>query len=68
MHALLPKHTRLNDSEAEKLLSSLNISKSQLPKILSSDAGLPEECVVGDVIKIEREEEGEVEIFFRVVV
>jgi len=35
---------------------------------LSSDPGLPENCIVGDIIKIERKEGDEVNIYFRVVV
>jgi DNA-directed RNA polymerase subunit H len=68
MHILLPKHTRLNEKTAEELLKSLNISKSQLPKILSTDPALPEGCSVGDIIKIERTDEGSPETYYRVVV
>ncbi|VVB83083.1 DNA-directed RNA polymerase subunit H [uncultured archaeon] len=64
MHILQSKHTKLNEKESEELLKKLNLSKAQLPKILSSDAGLPEGCAVGDIIKIERKT-GE---YFRVVV
>jgi len=64
MHILQSKHSKLSEKDAEQLLTKLNISKSQLPKILSSDSGLPEGCVVGDIIKIERKEG----IFFRVVI
>ncbi len=64
MHILQPKHSKLSEKESEELLSKLNVSKAQLPKILSSDTGLPEGCNVGDIIKIEREEGN----FFRVVV
>jgi len=68
MHILQPKHTKLNEKETEELLNKLNISKAQLPKILSSDAALPEDCIPGDVIKIERkDEEGNV-LYYRVVV
>ena len=68
MHVLQPKHIKLNEEESEKILSKLNVSKSQLPKILSSDPGLPEDCNVGDVIKIERKEEDKVNVYYRVVV
>jgi DNA-directed RNA polymerase subunit H (RpoH/RPB5) len=54
MHVLQPKHIKLSDGEVEKLLTSLNISKAQLPKIFLNDAALPEGCNVGDVIRIER--------------
>ncbi len=54
MHILQPKHIKLNEKEAEALLKKLNVSKAQLPKILSTDSALPEGCTVGDIIKIER--------------
>ncbi len=68
MHILQPKHHKLNEKEAEKLLQDLNISKSQLPKVLSSDAALPEECVIGDIVKIERKEGDKINLYYRVVV
>ena len=68
MHVLQPKQTRLKIEETKKLLEKYNISLSQLPKMQSSDPSLPEGCVVGDVIKIEREDENSVKIYHRVVV
>jgi DNA-directed RNA polymerase subunit H (RpoH/RPB5) len=69
MHILQPKHTKLNEKEAQELLKRYNISKSQLPKILLNDAALVNmQCAIGDVIKIERAEEDKVNIYFRVVV
>ena len=70
MHILQPKHIKLKEKEEQKLLEKFNISKAQLPKILSTDPGLSEGCVVGDVIMIERKEpESEkVNIYYRVVV
>lgn len=70
MHILQPKHTKLKEKEAQELLAKLNISKAQLPKILSSDPALPEECAVGDVIKIERKEHDSEKTtpYYRVVV
>lgn len=68
MHILQPKHSKLSPKDSEELLKKLNISKAQLPKILSSDPALPEGCIVGDVIKIERKDEGKVNLFYRVVV
>ena len=68
MHILQPKHSKISEKESEELLSKLNISKSQLPKILLTDPSLPEGCIVGDIIKIERREEDKVNIYFRVVV
>jgi len=64
MHILQSKHSKLSEKESEQLLIDLNVSKAQLPKILSTDPAIPEDCVVGDIIKIKRKE-GD---FFRVVV
>ena len=69
MHILQPKHSKLNKEESEELLKKLNVSKAQLPRILLNDAALPDGCVVGDIIKIERKDkDGKVNIYFRVVV
>jgi len=68
MHILQSKHTKLKEKETQELLEKFNISKSQLPKILSNDPVLSEGCVVGDVIKIERKEEEKINIYYRVVV
>lgn len=68
MHILQPKHSKLSEKESEEFLSQLNISKAQLPKILSTDSALPEGCIVGDIIKIERKEGDKVNLYFRVVV
>ena len=68
MHILQPKHVKLNEKEVEELLKKFNVSKSQLPKIISTDSSLPENTNVGDIIKIERKEEDKTNIYFRVVV
>ena len=68
MHILQPKHSKLTEKDSTELLNKLNISKSQIPKILSTDVGLPEGCETGDIIKIERKIDGKVNIYFRVVV
>jgi len=68
MHILQPKHVKLNEKEVDDLLIGLNISKSQLPKILSSDVALPEGCEIGDVIQIERKTDSELNVYYRVVV
>ena len=54
MYILQLKHIKLSEKESEEMLKRLNVSKAQLPKILSTDAALPEGCNVGDIIKIER--------------
>ena len=70
MHILQPKHLKLSEKDAQQVLNKLNISKNQLPKILLNDVSLPEGCVIGDIIKIEREDPstGELNPYFRVVV
>ena len=68
MHILQPKHIKLNEKEVEELLLKLNISKAQLPKILSIDPSLPKGCNVGDIIKIERKEGDKINLYFRVVI
>ncbi len=68
MHILQPKHIKLSEKESQELIDKLNISKSQLPKILLNDAALPEGCNIGDVVKIERNEDEKINIYFRVVV
>jgi len=68
MHILQPKHTKLSEKDAEELLNKLNISKAQLPKILLNDAGVPEGCNIGDILKIERKEEDNTIIYYRVIV
>ena len=68
MHILQPKHIKLKEEEAEKLLEKFNISKSQLPKILSSDPALSEDCEVGDIIEIERKDKDKINLYYRVVV
>jgi len=68
MHVLQPKHSKLKSEEVTKLLEKYNISLTQLPKIKFNDPGLPENCEVGNVIKIERKEKGKIIEYFRVVV
>jgi len=69
MHILQPKHSKISKKDEDALLLELNISKSQLPKIKLTDPALAEECVVGDIIKIERkDEEGVISVYYRVVI
>lgn len=68
MHVLQPKHTKLKADELKELLEKFNISVSQLPKIKSTDSALPEGCVKGDVIKLERKEDDQINLYYRVVV
>ena len=68
MNILQPKQNKMSEKETQELLDRLNISKSQLPKIFSNDTSLPEGCVIGDVIKIERKEDDDINVYYRVVV
>jgi len=67
MHILQPKHVKLKSQDIKDLLEKYNISASQLPKIKSTDHAVPEGCVVGDVLKLERKEGDKVRLYFRVV-
>lgn len=54
-HILVPKHTKLPESEHKPLLEKYNIIKKQLPKILKSDPAIQYlDPQIGDIIKIER--------------
>ena len=64
MHALQPKHTKLNDDEKKKILANFNVAMAQLPKISRKDPSIPEDCKTGDVVKIDRAEE----TYYRVVI
>jgi len=55
---------KLSPSEAKKVLDQFNIALVQLPKISKKDAGLPEGCETGDVVKITRADEE----YYRVVI
>ncbi|MEK6873099.1 MAG: DNA-directed RNA polymerase subunit RpoH/Rpb5 C-terminal domain-containing protein [Nanoarchaeota archaeon] len=68
MHILQPKHIKLKENEVEKLTKELNISPVQLPKIKINDSALPEDCKIGDIIRIERKDESETENYYRVIV
>ena len=68
MHILQSKHVKLSEKDAEEFLKRLNISKAQLPKIFLNDSALPEDCKIGDIIKIMRKEGDKVHTYFRVVV
>lgn len=69
MNTLQPKHIKLSEKEATEFLNKLNISKSQLPKILLNDPALPQGCNVGDIVKIERKiEDGGLNTYFRAVI
>lgn len=68
MHVLRPKHSKIKAEEAKKILLDLNVNISQIPKIKQEDTALPEGCVVGDMVKIERKNEDKIVNYYRVVV
>jgi DNA-directed RNA polymerase subunit H (RpoH/RPB5) len=68
MHTLQPKHIKLKQEEVNNLAEKYVISISQLPKIKSTDPCLPEGCIRGDVIKIERENDDKKIFYYRVVI
>lgn len=68
MHILQPKHSKLNKKDEEVLLTRLNISRTQLPKIKKEDPALPPNPEIGDVIKIERKDEDKIVTYYRVVI
>jgi len=54
-HELVPDHVLLDDpEEVEAVLTEYNVKKTDLPKIKRTDPALPDEAVVGDVVKIVR--------------
>ena len=67
MHILQPKLTKLKPEEVDKLLTKLNISLTQLPKIKITDLSLPEGSEISEVFKIERSVGGENGVYYRVV-
>ena len=54
-HFLIPQHTKLTDKEKQELLSKLNVTTKELPKIYHDDASIQHlDAKQGDVIKIAR--------------
>lgn len=52
---LMPKHSKLSESDKKQLLEKYGVTVKELPSIFLTDAGLEGMQVkVGDVIKIER--------------
>lgn len=67
MHVLQPKHIKLKSEEVKNLLEKYNISLSQLPKIKFGDSGLPQGCIIGDVVRVERKDGDKIHFYYRVV-
>ena len=69
-HYLVPKHTKLNESETKKFLEKYNITIKELPKILITDPAIAKlDAKPGDVVKIHRTSETAGEInYYRGVI
>ncbi|MBI4980505.1 DNA-directed RNA polymerase subunit H [Candidatus Woesearchaeota archaeon] len=54
-HHLVPKHTKLSESEKSKMLGKYGVEALSLPKIMTDDPALKKlDVKTGDIIKIER--------------
>ncbi len=54
-HILVPKHSKLSETEKKEVLARYSISVNDLPKILTKDPAIAHLGIKeGDVIKIER--------------
>ncbi len=69
-HHLVPKHTKLSETEKSKVLGKYDVDAHSLPKILVNDPALKKlGAKVGDVIKIERNSKtAGVTEYYRVVI
>ena len=69
MHILQPKHIKLKEVDATKLLAKYNISRDQLPLIIHTDFALKDLNVAkGDIIRILRKDRDTEIEYFRIVV
>jgi len=53
-HELVPEHRVLSEEDLEDVLTEYEIDRTDLPKIKRTDAALPDDAEVGDVIEIVR--------------
>ncbi|MEM0086669.1 MAG: DNA-directed RNA polymerase subunit RpoH/Rpb5 C-terminal domain-containing protein [Candidatus Micrarchaeaceae archaeon] len=68
-HVLLPRHELLSDAAAKQVLKELNTTIDKLPKILASDPqALALNAKPGQIIAIDRNDNGVSYKFYRVVV
>jgi DNA-directed RNA polymerase subunit H len=54
-HELVPEHRVLPEEDLEDVLTEYDIDRTDLPKIKRTDAALPDDAEVGDVIEIVRD-------------
>ncbi len=68
-HYLVPKHTKITDSEKKELLEKYKINSSSLPKIQNKDPALIKmHPKVGDIVKIERKSQtAGTTVYYRIV-
>ncbi len=69
-HTLVPVHSKISDNEKDKILSTMLVTVSQLPRIQISDPGIAKLSVkAGDIVKIERKSPtAGVSFYYRVVI
>ena len=54
-HELVPEHSVVSDSELDDVLDEYDIERTDLPKIKRTDAAVPDDAEVGDVLEIVRD-------------
>ena len=69
-HTLVPKHSKVSDSDKKKLFEKYRVEGKELPRIFLSDPSIQKLTPkVGDVIKIERQSEtAGIAFYYRTVV
>lgn len=69
-HVLVPKHSKLSETEKKKLLETFSVNIYSLPKIVKIDPAIVKlEVKAGDIIKVERASKtAGVAYYYRVVV
>ena len=68
-HMQVPKHSKVSESDKEKLLKEYHVSLQSLPKIMKTDPGIAHlNTKPGDLIMIERESKtAGIAFYYRVV-
>ena len=69
-HHLVPKHSKVSDTEKQKVFDTFNITSKRLPKIHLEDPAIAKLSIkIGDVIKIERKSKtAGIASYYRVVI
>jgi DNA-directed RNA polymerase subunit H len=69
-HVLVPKHTKVSESEKKEIMERLNVSFSQLPAIYSDDPAIKHlDLEKNDLVKVTRKSPtgGEIPFYRRVL-